>query len=324
MKSNSFTKFAWFVLILNLAVILWGAFVRASKSGAGCGSHWPLCNGAIVPIAAQTQTAVEFAHRISSCAAFLLVIAMAVWAWRAFPAGHRARAGAMASVVGMIAESLAGAGLVLFNWVADDISYGRVIIMPTHLVITFYLLAALTLTAWWASFADRSGVGAAMQTRGQGAIGWMLGVGLLATLVMGMAGAVTALGDTVLPVASLTPGSYDKLSPAGKLIVDLRVWHPLIAVGVAIYLWFVVNFIRAARRDFFVTRFSTALIVLFLIELGAGVLNVYLQAPIWMQLVHLLLANLTWILLILLIAATLARPADLPGFRNLEGLERPV
>jgi heme A synthase len=265
-----------------------------------------------VPVASQAQTLVEFAHRLTSGAAFLLVIAMAVWAWRAFPAGHRVRAGAGASIGGMIAETLAGAGLVLFNWVADDISFGRVIIMPTHLVITFYLLAALTLTAWWASFGYRSGGGAAIQVRdpstdAQGARAWMLGIGLLATLLMGMAGAVTALGDTVLPVASLAPGSYENLSPAGKLIVDLRVWHPLIAVGVAIYLWFVVNFIRAARRDFFVTRFSTALIVLFLIELGAGVVNVYLHAPIWMQLVHLLLANLTWILLILLSAATLAR-----------------
>ncbi|MBI5649207.1 MAG: COX15/CtaA family protein [Chloroflexi bacterium] len=318
MKLNSFEKFSWFVLVFNLAVILWGAFVRASKSGAGCGSHWPLCNGAIVPTASQTQTLVEFAHRLTSGAAFLLVIAMAVWAWRAFPAGHRVRAGAGASIGGMIAETLAGAGLVLFNWVADDISFGRVIIMPTHLVITFYLLAALTLTAWWASFdyrsgfADRSGDGAAIQTRdsstdAQGARAWMLGIGLIATLVMGMAGAVTALGDTVLPVASLTPGSYEKLSPAGRALVEMRVWHPLIAVGVAIYLWFVVNFIRAARRDYFVTRFSTALIVLFLIELGAGVVNVYLHAPIWMQLLHLLLANLTWILLILLSAATLAR-----------------
>jgi len=304
MKLNTFSKFAWFVLAFNMAVILWGAFVRASGSGAGCGAHWPLCNGAVVPLAPQIQTIVEFVHRLSSGAVFLIVVGMVVWAWRAFPAGHRVRASAVASLGGMIAETLAGAGLVLFQWTAFDISMGRIIIMPTHLIITFALLAALALTAWWASG------GLPVRLKGQGATLWGLALGLLATLLIGMAGAVTALGDTVLPVASLTPGDYKNLTSAGQLLVGLRVWHPFIAVGVGIYLWFIVNTLRVSRHDIFVTRFSIMLMTLFVVEVGAGVLNIWLQVPIGMQLIHLLLANLLWITMVLFTATTLAqRPA---------------
>ena len=47
--SRSFARFAGAVLGYNLLVIVWGAYVRASGSGAGCGNHWPLCNGVVVP-----------------------------------------------------------------------------------------------------------------------------------------------------------------------------------------------------------------------------------------------------------------------------------
>ncbi len=301
MKLNSFAKYAWFVLLFNLGVILWGAFVRASGSGAGCGDHWPLCNGEVVPPAPQIQTLVEFTHRLSSGTAFLLVAAMVVWAWRAYPAGHAVRAGAAASLGGMIAETLAGASLVLFRWTAMDISLGRIIIMPTHLVITFTLLAALVLTAWWASG------GAVPRRKGQGALPGLLAAGLLATLLMGMAGAVTALGDTVLPVAALTAQTRATLSPAGQFLVDLRVWHPGIAVVVGVFLFFVANYVRAQNADPLIAKLTNALYGLFGVELLAGVINIYLQAPIWMQLAHLLLANLVWMTLVLLSTVTLAR-----------------
>ena len=238
----TFVKYAWFVLIINIAVILWGAYVRASGSGAGCGSHWPLCNGQVVPAASQVETLVEFAHRLTSGMAFLMVLGMLVWARREFPAGHPARTGAAYSFAMMITEAVAGAGLVLFNWTADDISFGRVVVMPVHLLITFSLLAALSLTVWWSSGGTR------IQWRGHGTRAWLLGIGLLLTLIMGMAGAVTALGDTVLPVASLAPGHYETLSPAGQLLVGLRVWHPLIAIVVAMYLLFVINTLRGNQK----------------------------------------------------------------------------
>jgi len=201
----------------------------------------------------------------------------------------------------MIAETLAGASLVLFNWVAHDISTGRIIMMPVHLIITFYLLASLVLTAWWASG------GAPMHIRGRGAIGWALGVGLLSTTLMAMAGAVTALGDTVLPVPTLTPESISQLPATGQLLVALRIWHPLIAVVVGGYLFFLIRFIRAKYADASIHRFAFALGAVFAIQLGAGVLNIVLQVPVWMQLTHLFLADVVWMLLVLTSAEELAR-----------------
>ena len=151
MKLKRFAKYAWFVLIFNLGVILWGAYVRATGSGAGCGSHWPLCNGEVIPRSDQIETLVEFTHRLSSGVAFLLVAGMLVWAWRIYPKGHRVRRGAIFSMFFMITEALVGAGLVLFELVAEDTSTARALSISVHLVNTFVLLACITLTAWWAT-----------------------------------------------------------------------------------------------------------------------------------------------------------------------------
>src|SRR5204862_2968928 len=115
----SLRRYAWGVLGYNLAVILWGAYVRASGSGAGCGSHWPLCNGAIVQPSPTTATLIEYSHRLSSGLALVAVVALAVWTYRATTLGHQARLGAAASVVLMLTEAALGAGLVLFRLVAD-------------------------------------------------------------------------------------------------------------------------------------------------------------------------------------------------------------
>ena len=92
-------RYAWFVLGVNVLVILWGAYVRASKSGDGCGSHWPLCNGLVVPNVSRFTTIVEFTHRLTSGVAFILVVILLVRAWRTFGKGHPARAGALASLI---------------------------------------------------------------------------------------------------------------------------------------------------------------------------------------------------------------------------------
>src|SRR5512136_1928461 len=143
------TRFAWLVLAWNVAVILWGAFVRASGSGAGCGAHWPLCNGEVVPRAPALETMVEFMHRATSGIALLLVVALAAWVFRARPKGHPARRAAGASVVFILVEAAVGAALVLFGLVAENDSVARALFMAGHLANTFVLLACLTLAAHW-------------------------------------------------------------------------------------------------------------------------------------------------------------------------------
>ena len=232
MTNTRFAKYAWIVLIANLFVILWGAYVRATGSGAGCGNHWPLCNGEIVPRAAQIETTIEFSHRLSSGAVLLLVIALVFWAYRQYPKGHPVRLGATLSTVLIVTEALVGAGLVLFEWVAKDASIGRVISISVHLINTFLLLAALSLTAWWASG------GEALFFKNRGAVTWAFGVGFAGIMLIGVTGAITALGDTLFPAGSLAEGIRQDFAATAHFLVRLRVRHPVIAIGVGFYLLF--------------------------------------------------------------------------------------
>jgi heme A synthase len=300
MKLQRFAAYAWTVLAYNLAIILWGAYVRASGSGAGCGSHWPLCNGEVIPRNAQIETLIEFTHRASSGLALLMVLGLVIWAVRAYPKGHCVRLGAGLSTFFIITEALVGAGLVLFMLVADNASIARALFMAVHLANTFLLLAALTLTAWWSSG------GQPLRLRNQGSVGLMLGIGIVSVVLLGVSGAVTALGDTLFPAASLAEGLRQDLSPTAHVLIRLRVLHPTMAVGVGLFLLFVASSTSILRPNLHTKRFARSIIVLFVAQLAVGLLNVVLLAPIWMQLVHLLLADFVWIALILLAAAALA------------------
>jgi heme A synthase len=301
MKTQSrFVKYAWGVLFYNILVILWGAYVRATGSGAGCGSHWPTCNGEVIPRAGEIETIIEFAHRLTSGLALLLVLALLIWARRAYPPGQRVRQAANWSMVFILSESLVGAGLVLFNWVATNISVARVIVMSIHLLNTHLLLASLVLTAWWAS--GQPGI----RLKGQPtSLKLWLGLGLLAVLILSMAGAVTALGDTIFPNETLIEGFRQDLDPTSHFLIRLRVWHPVIAVATGLYLLYMSGRLSTAMQDRDVKRFAIAQGVLFGIQLVAGMTNLLLLAPVWMQIVHLFLADLVWIALVLLAASVL-------------------
>jgi heme A synthase len=303
MNLPRFAKYAWMVLVYNMGVILWGAYVRATGSGAGCGSHWPLCNGQVLPRSPQVETVVEFTHRLSSGLALLLVVGLLVWALRAYSRGHVVRLGAGLAMFFMVTEALVGAGLVLFRLVAYNDSIARAMSMAVHLLNTFLLLASLTLTAWWASG------GRPLRPGRHKLAAFLLGLGLLGMLVLGVSGAITALGDTLFPARSLAAELSKDFSPTAHLLIRLRVLHPLIAVSVALYLVPVALYARLVHAQPTTRRLSLALILLILLQLAAGLVNVALLAPVWMQLVHLLLSDLIWIALVLLSASVLAREA---------------
>jgi heme A synthase len=301
-RLTGFSKYAWGVLAYNLLVILWGVYVRASGSGAGCGSHWPLCNGVIIPQSPQVQTLIEFTHRLMSGLSLILVVGLLIWAFRAHPKGHPARLGASLSMFFIITEALVGASLVLFSWVNQNASLGRVISMSVHLVNTFFLLASLTLTAWWSSGGER------LRLRGQGFALWGLGLGFLGVMLLGVTGSITALGDTLFPASSLAAGIQQDFSPTSYFLLRLRVWHPLIAITVGLYLIFVSLLLGMNRPSPRMKRFTLLLSGLFILQLFAGLINLVLLAPVWMQLLHLLLADSVWIALVLLAANTFAAP----------------
>ncbi len=309
-----YPKYAWAVLVYNIAVILWGAYVRASGSGAGCGGHWPLCNGEVIPASPGTAMVIEFSHRLTSGLALPLVLILAVWAWRAYPKGHPVRLGANLTVLFTITEALVGAGLVLFGLTAENDSMARAFGIAIHLTNTFLLLASLALTAFWASGGKR------LQTQSQGTLNWFLALGLLGVLVLGITGAVTALGDTLFPASSLAQGLEQDLSPTTQLLVRLRVFHPFIAITVGIYVILLARVLNAYRPSAQVKFWTAVITGLVAVQWIAGFANIYLLAPIWLQLVHLLLADLVWIALILLAATVLGQP--IPEAKRSEPLKR--
>jgi heme A synthase len=298
--------YAWATLGANLLVIAWGAFVRASGSGAGCGSHWPLCNGEVVPRAPATATLIEFGHRVTSGLALLLVVGLVIGAWRRFPPGHLVRRTAAAAGVLMVLEALIGAGLVLLELVAGNASVARGIWMSGHLVNTFLLLAALALTA-------HSATDGRAALRRVGSVATTLGAALAAVLVLGVSGAVTALGDTLFPAATLAEGEQLTFSPSAHVFLRLRVWHPTLAVVTGLLVVAAALHAMRARATSPVRTYAAALLALFGVQLVVGIANLSLLAPVPLQLVHLLMADLVWIALVLLAAAVAADRAGDPA-----------
>jgi len=332
MKLDRFAKYAWFALAFNLLVIVWGAYVRASGSGAGCGSHWPLCNGEVIPGSPTIKTIVEFSHRLSSGLALLLVAGALVWAFRAYGGSPTVRVGvdigstptltvglpplavkrqlrylSAAAMFFMLMEAAIGAGLVLFEMVAENKSIARALWVSAHLVNTFLLVGTLAIMAWTATTGGR------LNVRGQGSINRVFAAAIVATLILGVSGAVSALGATLFPVTSLAEGLKQDLSPTAHVLIRLRFFHPLIAIGVGGLLILTAFFARSRRSGNDVKRWSTALIALVLVQLGAGAINLLLHAPIWLQLVHLLLSDLVWIALVLLGCSAIHQPAREPS-----------
>lgn len=304
---TAFTRYAGFAVGYNLLVVLWGAFVRATGSGAGCGSHWPLCNGEVVPRERTTELLIELSHRITSGLDGLVVLGLVLFALRLFPKGHRVRRAALASLIFLLAEVLVGAGLVRFELVADNASAERAVVMAFHLINTFLLLAALTVTALWAGGEEEP------ELRTQGAaVPGLLALGVAGLMLLGASGAVTALGDTLFPVGgSVLAGGLaeagEHLSPATHFLVRLRIFHPLIAVVVGGCVLLIAAMV-ARRRPAPRVRWSAGLVAgLFLAQMGCGLANVVLKAPVWMQLLHLLLADLVWIAFVTLSVTALAR-----------------
>ncbi len=300
MKSTKFARFAWGLLLYNIVVIVWGALVRASGSGDGCGAHWPTCQGEVLPSLATAKTLIEYTHRMMTGLDGPLILLMGVWAFRIFPRGHRVRYAALLSVGFLISEALIGALLVKKGLVAQNTSIARAVWLSGHLVNTFLLLAWLTLTALWSSGVER------LKLRGQGAIAWALGFALLGAILLGISGAVTALGDTLFPVHTTAEVIQQTLTPGAHFLQRLRIVHPLIAMSVGLYMLLIAGLVGHLRPSDAVQKSCRALVTLFVAQMGIGLLNKTLHAPVWMQLIHLLSADLLWLAIVTLAASALA------------------
>jgi len=289
-------RFAWVVLAFNMAVILFGAVVRATGSGAGCGGNWPDCNGGALPLAGTSEEAIEFSHRATSGVALLLVAVLVIWVFRTTSSGHPARFLAGLSGFFIVNEALVGAMLVLFGWTGEDASNGRAVAIALHLVNTLFLLATLVLTARVLSGQP------ALRRPWPASLRRPLIIGAVGFAIVGVAGAITALGDTLFPAESLLEGIRSDFT--GTFLVRLRWIHPIVAVGVTGYLlWWAQGTEPGTGLG---DRLGTALTGLLLVQVAFGALNVALLAPVWLQILHLLVADAAWLAFVLFGAEAIA------------------
>jgi heme A synthase len=287
-----------------LLVILYGAWVRISGSGAGCGAHWPTCNGQIVPFSPSEKTIVEFTHRVTSGLLGPLVIGLVVWAW--VGAGRRKVIRWLAGItlLFVVFEALIGAGLVLGSLVADNASWARALVIALHLGNTLVLTACAVFTAWF-------GVGRAWPSLSRPFAGraW-LWLSCAALVLVSMTGAVTALGDTLFPVKhGVEGGMLSHLSQGFDsevhFLVRLRVLHPVLALGVAVLvLQLIQRWADEPGELGTLARLSARLLWL---QVSLGVVNIITAAPGWMQLVHLLGAEVLWAAVVLLLVSAQAQ-----------------
>ena len=285
------------MLAYNVPVILWGAVVRATGSGAGCGDHWPLCNGVLVQAHPRLATIIELSHRITSGITVVAVVGLLVWTFLSTPRRHLARLAAAAAAIFTFNEALLGALLVLLQLTADNRSPTRAVYLSLHLANTLLLLAALALSAHFLSRKSAFLRGTVRFPH--------LGIGVLglaATVMVGVTGALAALGDTLFPATSLRAAFSQDFSGQSSWLLRLRFIHPLAAFAAGIFIvWLLLRTVFGGLRP--IDRgLALGVVLLLLLQYGLGVADVVLLAPLWLQIAHLLGADLLWIFLVVLTA----------------------
>jgi heme a synthase len=319
LPSTALRRFAWGVLAFFIATILWGAVVRATGSGAGCGDHWPLCNGTVLQPSPTLHTMIEFSHRVSAGAIdSILVLALAVWTFRKTIAGHLARWAILGSIFLTVTEGALGAVLVKLGLTAESRSPLRAPVEALHFSNTLLLVAALTMTAHFlgrrAGFLWRDiRVTAPVATT----------VGMLAVMIVGVSGSLAALGDTLFPAASFHAAMAQDFSTSSAWLVRWRWTHPAIAVVASAFVaWILVRAARSSQR--FNYRgpssnrgLSGLVLALLAAQFVLGLLDVVLLAPVWLQVTHLLGADALWVALVVLTARLTLEPAGKAGTEGL-------
>ncbi|MDF1521445.1 MAG: COX15/CtaA family protein [Trueperaceae bacterium] len=305
LRDRATLRLAVATVAANALVILQGAFVRVTGSGAGCGRHWPLCNGEIVPLDAGIHTVIEFNHRLLSLAVLILGAWLFARVWR----DRRRRPGLFVATVAatafLLVEALLGALTVLWGLTGDNTTVARGLMVATHLVNSLLLVGSLT--AVWLYARPRPPAWP-LRLRRQGALSTVLLVGLVGMLFLMFTGGIAAMGNTMFPSASLAEGFAADLDPNAHPLIRLRVLHPLIAVTVGLYLFLSLGtawWLKPAPEG---RGLAQVLFGTYLAQLAVGTVNLVLLGPIALQLLHLGLAVVAFGLLTALAVTLLAAP----------------
>jgi len=133
-------RLGYLALVLGFAQIVFGAIVRITGSGLGCGNHWPDCFGSFTPTPDSPNLLVEISHRYGAAALSLAIVALAIAAWR-----NRRQPGldgrgdvlrpSLLAVVLVVVAAIFGAVTVKMEL--------NPVVVATHLAIAMSLLAVL-------------------------------------------------------------------------------------------------------------------------------------------------------------------------------------
>lgn len=293
--------------VFNCLVILFGAIVRITGSGAGCGQHWPTCHGEVLHLPQTIETVIELSHRTTSGLDLLLCIFVLALTFRSFGPGHMARKGALASLFWMITEALVGARLVISELVGMNDTLPRALVMMIHLLNTSLLTSAILVTIYCAKV-ESPHFG---NWRSQNALfAWVC---IALTLVVSATGAVTALGDTVYPVAEQgvdLASRWDEVrSSQAHFLKRVRMIHPALAIALsAICGWLLVKLYDRIDPNDKTRRWVKASLAVMVLQILLGLINIALSAPGWMQVLHLASALALWSSLTLVALGSSERP----------------
>jgi len=290
---NRIRVLAWSMLWLTVAVVVGGALVRATDSGAGCGETWPICGGQLIPNIGTHHTAIEVSHRLTTGLLGIVLVLLFLLVRRQYPRTHHLRRAVFGAGVLLIIESLLGASLVLFGWVEYDASIARLIVVPVHLINTFLLVASMALVAYFASGGRPFRVDlSSIRTK---AIASALGI----VLVIGATGALNALADTLILSGHLREPVPGELLVSEAVLRQVRTIHPFTAIIGGLALFMLVRYLTAgAERRVRFLGFAVQGVIW--LQFILGLTNIALEVPLEIQLVHLFVADVLWILFVLI------------------------
>lgn len=304
-KKSRFSQFLLGVLLYTILVILWGAWVRISHSGDGCGDTWPLCHGQIVPQAQQAKTWVELSHRLMSGLFGILIVGLFLKIRKAFDRHHPIQRWALFSLIFTISEALLGAKLVLFKLVSSNDSPYRAFVMALHLINSLMLTGSIAMT-WEFSKSPF------WRQRSQHLIDFkkltssrLIGFMLFVFICIAVTGAIAALSNTLFPTNSLSEGFAADWNPDSHFLIRLRGFHPIagILLGGSLALAAYLTWQTAPESALMIRKRSLILAIITTIAIVFGITTLLSLAPVWMKLGHLFIAHSVWICLVLWISS---------------------
>ena len=270
-----------FNLLLAIGIILWGAWVRLTGSGAGCGEHWPLCNGEVIPLEPSIKTLIEFIHRFTSGLFGITVFVSWLWAKRL---DNRLLSRSIScTLLFTIIEALIGAFLVKKGLVVDNDSALRAIVISLHLINTLGLLYFLVQNCCLAMPGHISAKMKPFVSSNK-----LFYIIFFLFLGVGGSGAIAALGNTLFPETSLLEGIAKDFDPTSHFLIQLRIIHPVLAILLSVLLFFYANQFEGYTSKWLKT--------LNIVAVFWGAMNWLLLAPNWGSVLHLALSDILFCL----------------------------